>query len=982
VLVRIGGMDAVKALSDALSNANGERQIALVQALGETQALSGIRYTPAINTITSLAGSGQSDLQKAVLYSLSVIADASSDKILFSAAASANYRYEPTNALENYVRYLSNLMSVSQASVAKSSKNLLKSTSEDIQIAAKTAALELYVLSAGDKAISEVIAALGSKQKAYREAALKFSVQIASPKMYEALMKEAKREKNQDIQAELITAFGNRNDQAAYPFVTKALSSSNSTLRCAAIVAAGKLGGQDAVSPIVTAMNTDDEKVVATGKSTLLSLQSAKLPEATAAAIPQTSSAAAKTAFLEILASRRDERQIETVYAQTTATDGTVRLAAAKALSALATEKDVLRIARLIDAAAQNGEKAELQNALFAAVAGLPQAEQTKSVSTQLTASSHPEAYYNVLAMIGGQDALDIVLAGFNSDNKQASSSAFEALTRCNDAKVIPVLFKIASSDTTGEYFDKALTAFVSKTTSSKNTPEQKLILLRNALEIATTPGQKSSIIKQIGQTGTFIGLVTSGHYLSDDNKAVQQAAVQAVRTIALKHPEYYGRLVTDIIHKAISVNADAEADYQKQALLKHWESLPKDEGFVSMFNGHDLTGWKGLVENPIVRSKMTPKQLAEKQTEADKIMRRDWQVKDGLLIFEGKGHDNLCSAKDYSDFEMYVDWRIASGGDAGIYLRGAPQVQIWDVARRKVGSGGLYNNKKPFNPSNPLVVADNPANEWNSFYITMIGEKVTVYLNGQLVVDNTTLENYWDRSQVIFPKDAIELQAHGSRVEYRDLYVREIVRPEPYQVSDAEKKDGFVPLFNGIDMSGWIGNLKDYYAKEGQIVCDPKKGGRGNIYTDKEYSDFIMRFDFQLSSGANNGLGIRTPLEGDAAYVGMELQILDNEADVYKNLRVYQYHGSVYGVLPSKRGFLKPVGEWNTQEVIAKGNRITVTLNGTVILDGDIAEASKNFTETADHKNHPGLSNKKGYIGFLGHGSLLAFRNLRIKEL
>ena len=136
------------------------------------------------------------------------------------------------------------------------------------------------------------------------------------------------------------------------------------------------------------------------------------------------------------------------------------------------------------------------------------------------------------------------------------------------------------------------------------------------------------------------------------------------------------------------------------------------------------------------------------------------------------------------------------------------------------------------------------------------------------------------------------------------------------------------------------------------------------------------------LFRSANNGLGIRTPLKGDAAYVGMELQILDNEAAIYRNLRPYQYHGSVYGVIPAKRGFLKPVGEWNYQEVKAVGNRITITLNGEVILDGDLAEASNNGTATIDNREHPGLLNKSGHIGFLGHGSPLKFRNLRIKDI
>jgi len=250
------------------------------------------------------------------------------------------------------------------------------------------------------------------------------------------------------------------------------------------------------------------------------------------------------------------------------------------------------------------------------------------------------------------------------------------------------------------------------------------------------------------------------------------------------------------------------------------------------------------------------------------------------------------------------------------------------------------------------------------------------------LVVDNVTLENYWDRNLPIFESDAIELQAHGDRVEYRNIYVREIPRSEPYRLSDEEQAEGFVPMFNGNDMTGWTGNLRDYVPRDGTIACVPANGGKGNLYTEKEYDNFVMRFEFLLTPAANNGIGIRTPLEGDAAYVGMELQVLDSEAEVYRNLQAYQYHGSVYGVIAAKRGFLKPVGEWNYQEIIADGNHITITLNGTVILDGNIAEASKNFTETIDGRQHPGLSNKSGHIGFLGHGAEVSFRNLRIKEL
>ncbi|HEX2973627.1 MAG TPA: DUF1080 domain-containing protein [Tepidisphaeraceae bacterium] len=194
-------------------------------------------------------------------------------------------------------------------------------------------------------------------------------------------------------------------------------------------------------------------------------------------------------------------------------------------------------------------------------------------------------------------------------------------------------------------------------------------------------------------------------------------------------------------------------------------------EGFVALFNGKDLSGWKGLVADPPARAKMTAEALAKAQKAADEDMRAHWKAVDGVIVFDGKGQ-NLCTAKDYGDFELYVDWKIEKAGDSGIYLRGSPQVQIWD---NPIGSGGLYNNEK--NPSKPLTVADNPIREWNQFYIKMVGDKVTVKLNGKLVVDNVTMENYWERNKPIYPVGAIELQNHGNTLYFKNIYVREIAR-------------------------------------------------------------------------------------------------------------------------------------------------------------------------------------------------------------
>jgi hypothetical protein len=421
---------------------------------------------------------------------------------------------------------------------------------------------------------------------------------------------------------------------------------------------------------------------------------------------------------------------------------------------------------------------------------------------------------------------------------------------------------------------------------------------------------------------------------------------------------------------------AASEQEAERRALNRP----PK--GFVALFNGKDLTGWKGLVGNPKSRSKMSREELAKAQAKADEDMRAHWKVVDGILCFDGKGH-SLCTSKDYGDFEMLVDWKIEKGGDSGIYLRGSPQVQIWDTANRsvgaQVGSGGLYNNQK--GPSKPKKKVDKPVGQWNTFRIIMIGEKVTVIFNDELVVDNVVMENYWERDKPIYPKGQIELQSHGSLLEFRNIFIREIPREKGTNwLTAQENAEGFKLLFNGEDLTGWTGNKQGYVIKDGTIIVDPTKGG-GNLYTAEQYGDFIFRFEFRLTPGANNGLAIRAPVSGNPAYVGMELQILDDPSPRYKGwLKDYQHHGSIYGVVAAKQGHLKPIGEWNYEEVIAKGKQITVKLNGVTIVDADIEKASA--PKTIDGQKHPGLKREKGHIGFCGHGDQVEFRNIRIKVL
>lgn len=191
---------------------------------------------------------------------------------------------------------------------------------------------------------------------------------------------------------------------------------------------------------------------------------------------------------------------------------------------------------------------------------------------------------------------------------------------------------------------------------------------------------------------------------------------------------------------------------------------------------------------------------------------------------------------------------------------------------------------------------------------------------------------------------------------------------------------EGFVDLFDGESLNGWIGKCREHFSIDaGTMTC--AKGCQGKLLTEREYRDFVLRFEFRLTPGANNGLAIRVPQAGDAAYEGIELQILDNSAEKYKNLQKYQYHGSAYGVAAARRGALKPTGEWNKQEVVCRGRTLKVTLNDQVILDVNLDEAAPNG-KTIDGKAHPGLSREQGHVGFLCHGDSVSFRNVRIKEI
>lgn len=408
-------------------------------------------------------------------------------------------------------------------------------------------------------------------------------------------------------------------------------------------------------------------------------------------------------------------------------------------------------------------------------------------------------------------------------------------------------------------------------------------------------------------------------------------------------------------------------------------------EQFVALFNGSDLSGWYGLGHfDPRKLWAMSDQERAAKR-EADMAdVRQHWRVENGELVNDGHGV-YLTTEREFRDFELWIDYKTVAKADSGIYLKANPQVQIWDYTEEggkwsigaDKGSGGLWNNSAGAPGKDPLVLADKPFGQWNRLRILQVGARTSVWLNDKLVVDHAIMENFWDRSKPLFPQGPIQLQTHGGEIRWKNIFVREIPADEANSILARHGGEGFEAVFNGKDLAGWAGPVENYEVRDGAIVCKPGKGG--TIYTKDEYEDFVVRLEFNLPPGGNNGLAIRYPGSGDTAYVGMcELQVLDSEHPKYAKLDVRQYHGSVYGMVPAERGFLRPAGQWNFQEVTVQGPRIKVELNGNVILDADVSQVK----EFMANSPHPGKDRTRGYFGFAGHSDPVQFRNVQIKRL
>ncbi|HHX31001.1 MAG TPA: DUF1080 domain-containing protein [Bacteroidales bacterium] len=769
-LVSIGSENAGAALLNALNASNTEDiNLHLVNALGQ------INFSKAEPALINLLNSNPSNKMEGVLLSaLAKLGGKQSIKPLKNAAEKVDLTYHKSNAVGSYIDLLTKLGSSETKTVKKETNRILskakKQNKNELKIAATKVLLEQPNANAS-KILKGVI----------KDGNLKYITNVlqAYPfendkKSVELIQKAVSTNKSQDVQTSLIYWLGSNKSIGSSSLIIPYLNSNNKMVLKAAAQSLSNIGGEDALIALAGLLKSDDDETVTLAKNALMSIDGDI--SYTLASVFDNSGNTGKVAILELIASRILESQYNLVYNQMFSDNNVVKAAAANTLKFIVTDENLNDMFTLLEQTDTEYIPA-VQESINVALKNLPEDDQAKLVSERISKSNKKHLYYSALANIGSTNAIEQITEAYYKESGTNRDAALNALASVNSFDAIYPVLDIARSTTNKSDLENATNALINIIRRSNQTAEIKYLYLREAMEFAQNDTQKRTILSLIGSTGQYAAMIFVADYMND--AAVSEAAALAAMNIALSNAEFAGEITTDILNKVSKTLTNPDAGYQRQSINKYISENSPESEYVSLFNGKNLDGWKGLVGNPFTRAKMSARELAAAQVKADKQMALDWKVEDGMIVFDGAGYDNLCTEKQYGDFEILIDWKLYPGPepDAGLYLRGTPQVQIWDTARvdvgAQVGSGGLYNNQQ--NPSKPLKVADQRVGDWNTFKIRMIGESVSVWLNGQLVTDNVILDNYWDRNQPIFPVEQIELQAHGSKVAYRDIYIKEI---------------------------------------------------------------------------------------------------------------------------------------------------------------------------------------------------------------
>ena len=901
--------------------------------------------------------------KEAVYNALAKCGSETSLATLASAAKAAGYAFGKEQAAGAYAELLARLAGAGSGKALSAAKALQKS---DMPQNIRAAGLGIVLRTDAKNRTQHLLKALKDDSREYRCSALDFAAEFADDALYAAIAKKLPSLKENAAKTDVISWFGNRHAAAQAGTVIAAIASPDDELAAAAIRAAGKIGGQESLNALIAQLDGPH----AGEASAALAAFNGKPNASFVAALD--GDAATQANALKLVARRRIASAADKVFALLDSDDRTVRTAAYEALAGVASAGDFDRLCDRLDKAQEADVKA-LQAGLKNALAKKSPAQQYELVAGRMAAAGAKARYYPLLAQAANREAIDALLA---ADDREA---AFAALLTVENPAMIGVLPGLTAENPA--WTDAALSRYADFVTASADTGVRKYQLYRRALELNPSPKVQNKLLRGLAGTGTFRALTLAADYMKNPETA--EAAALVVKSVAAKNPAMGGPTVAAALERAQAVythlaKSDADAGYAVDEIKGLLARLPA-AGLVPQ--PFDPDGWQAVTGNPETRKAMKAKELAKAQQEADRESAEKWGAANGVLT--GKG-GTLGSAKEYENFCLIVDWKTA--GEAGLGVRSIPQIALGGRNPGALTGNMLHDNTAP-------AEAANAPGEWNTMQVKVVNDRVTVVLNGITTCNNVILENTCNREIPAYTEGQILLIAGDKPVSFRDMYICELPSTPRFELSTEEAAEGFEVLFDGTSMHKWTGNTTNYVPVDGTIYVTAQYGGTGNLYTKKEYGDFILRFEFAFDrEGVNNGIGIRTPMGVDAAYHGMEIQILDHDAPIYKGLRKYQQHGSVYGIIPAKRVKFPPLRTWNVEEIRAAGDRITVTVNGEVILDGNIREAcqghnvapegGKENPYTVDHLNHPGLFNERGHIGLLGHGPGIMFRNIRIKEL
>ena len=845
-LTAIGTPEVGKVILEEVKPIDGEKYLALVDALGV------LRYKPSIEFLETLASSQSENLQQYALQALSQIATVSSKEILIGAVIKSDFKLDKSKAIVALIQYgyrlneRGNIMLSSEVA-----KLILKNCTDEDQLHFRSAAIHLLREIKGTSFTKTLLKEAKNKNEKYSASVVEAASKNLSSSEVTKWVKAYKKYPA-STKPLVIRMLSKRNEAIVFDkCILPALEDNDAFVRVTAIKALSNQEKSKALPVLLQLLNNElsaSEYKALT--ETLLKVVSSKDSELLASTLNKVSDNGKKV-LVNVLSNRNATDQFNTISGLLDTSNKALKSAIYSALPFVSTNNNLSKLISILSKENNSGHIENIQKAIVN-VLGSNDENSANAIYESYQGFSDKSKLIPILAALSTNKALELVSEQLKTNDENGKQNALKALANWKQNNALPLLFETTVKEQNSAIKSQAFKYYLNKTIASDFPDDQKLLLVQKLLPYSASIQEKKQILNAASKVKTFLSLVFVSKFLED--KDLLASASNAAIKIALPTPGkkngLSGDVVRHIVSKSVNNLTGPDSQYVKIDVKEFLGNMSSEKGFVSIFNGKDLTGWEGLVKNPIVRGKMSKRELAKAQVKANAQMLNDWFVKDGVIGFKGEGYNNICTIKDYGDFEMLVDWKITNGGDSGIYLRGTPQVQIWDIARTnvgaEVGSGGLYNNQK--NERIPLEVADNPINDWNTFRIKMVGERVTVYLNGVLVTDNVALENYWDRKLPIFTKEAIELQAHGEDLGFKNVYVREIESGDVL-LSEDEKKAGFKSLFNGKDLDHFIGNKTDYLVENNEIFVNPKQGGHGNLYTAEEYSDFVFRFEFKINT-------------------------------------------------------------------------------------------------------------------------------------